>query len=63
LIPHPAASDSNLAPDGDRHARLVSLVEQMFELHKRLHDAETTAADRELYQRQIDPPQADRPRN
>ena len=26
----------------------------IFELHKRLHSAETTAADRELYQRQID---------
>jgi hypothetical protein len=25
---------------------LVSLVEQMLELHKRLHDAETTATDR-----------------
>ena len=32
---------------------MVSLVEQMLGLHKRLHDAETSAADRELYQRQI----------
>jgi hypothetical protein len=36
------------------HDRMVSLVEQMLELHKRLHGAKTTAADRELYQRQID---------
>jgi hypothetical protein len=41
-------------PDKARHDRMVSLVEQMLELHKRLHDAKTTAADRELYQRQID---------
>jgi hypothetical protein len=40
--------------DKARHDRMVSLVEQMLELHKRLYDARTTAADRELYQRQID---------
>jgi len=45
------------------HLRTTPLVEQMLEVHKRLHGAKTTAADRELYQRQIDPPQADRPRN
>ena len=33
---------------------MVPLVEQILELHKPLHDAETTAADREHYQRQID---------
>jgi hypothetical protein len=45
----------NLSDAGDkaRHDRMVSLVEQMLELHKRLHDSKTTAADRELYQRQI----------
>jgi hypothetical protein len=48
LIPHPAASDSTLAPDGDRHARLVSLVEQMLGLHKRLHAPRTSASDRAI---------------
>jgi hypothetical protein len=33
---------------------MVALVGQMLELHKRLHDAKTSAADRELYQRQSD---------
>jgi hypothetical protein len=41
-------------PRADIEKKLVSLVEQMLELHKRLHDAKTSAADRELYQRQID---------
>jgi len=40
--------------DDARHDRMVALVEQMLELHKRLHDAKTAPADRELYQRQID---------
>jgi hypothetical protein len=38
--------------DVARHDRMVSLVEQMLELHKRL--AAASASDRELYQRQID---------
>jgi len=38
--------------DVARHDRMVSLVEQMLELHKRL--AAASQADRELYQRQID---------
>ncbi|MBI4673234.1 MAG: hypothetical protein HY741_16405 [Chloroflexi bacterium] len=32
---------------------MVTLVEQMLELHKRVHAADSQA-DRELYQRQID---------
>ena len=41
------------SPNGKaRHDRMVSLVEQMLELHKRL--AAASHADRELYQRQID---------
>jgi hypothetical protein len=39
--------------DVGRHDRMVTLVEQMLELHKHLHAA-TSASDRELYQRQID---------
>jgi hypothetical protein len=39
--------------DVARHDRMVQLVEQMLELHKRLHTA-ASASDRELYQRQID---------
>ncbi|MCI0476926.1 MAG: hypothetical protein L0Y55_11805, partial [Anaerolineales bacterium] len=35
------------------HDRMVQLVEQMLDLHKRLHAAQTQT-DRELYQRQID---------
>ena len=38
--------------DVARHDRMVSLVEQMLELHKRL--AAAPASDHELYQRQID---------
>jgi hypothetical protein len=38
--------------DQTSHDRMVSLVEQMLELHKRL--AAASQADRELYQRQID---------
>ena len=38
--------------DVARHDRMVSLVEQMLELHKRL--AAASQADREMYQRQID---------
>jgi hypothetical protein len=38
--------------DVARHDRMVTLVEQMLELHKRL--AAASASDRELYQRQID---------
>ena len=34
------------------HDRMVTLVEQMIELHKR--QAAASASDRELYQRQID---------
>jgi len=33
---------------------MVPLIEQMLERHKRLHGVETTAADCELYHRQID---------
>lgn len=36
-----------------RHDYIVALVEQMLELHKRLHAA-NSQANRELYQRQID---------
>jgi len=39
--------------DTTRHDRMVKLVEQMLELHKRLHAA-ASASDRELCQRQID---------
>jgi TaqI-like C-terminal specificity domain len=39
--------------DKARHYRMVALVEQMLELHKRLHAAKKQT-DRELYQRQID---------
>jgi hypothetical protein len=39
--------------DVARHGRMVTLVEQMLELHKRLA-ATTSASDRDLYQRQID---------
>ncbi len=39
--------------DKARHDRMVALVEQMLELHKRQHEA-SSEADRELYQRQID---------
>ncbi len=38
--------------DAARHERMVTLVEQMLELHKR--QAAASQADRELYQRQID---------
>jgi hypothetical protein len=38
--------------DVARHDRLVTLVEQMLQLHQRL--AAASASDRELYQRQID---------
>ena len=38
--------------DQTSHDRMVSLIEQMLELHKRL--AAASASDRELYQRQID---------
>ena len=38
--------------DVARHDRMVTLVEQMLELHKR--QAAASASDRELYQRQID---------
>ncbi len=38
--------------DITRHDRMVTLVEQMLELHKR--QAAASASDRELYQRQID---------
>ncbi len=40
------------AADKSRHDRIVTLVEQMLDLHKRLHAAKTET-DRELYQRQI----------
>ena len=36
-----------------RHDRIVALVEQMLELHKRLAAARSRS-DQELYQRQID---------
>ena len=36
-----------------RHDRMVALVEQMLELHKRL-TATKSQSDRDLYQRQID---------
>jgi hypothetical protein len=39
--------------DVARHDHIVTLVEQMLELHKRLHAA-ASQADREMYQRQID---------
>jgi hypothetical protein len=39
--------------DRERHDRVVALVEQMLDLHKRLHAAQTQT-DKELYQRQID---------
>jgi hypothetical protein len=38
--------------DVARHDRMVTLVEQMLELHKR--QVAASASDRELYQRQID---------
>ena len=41
------------AADKARHDRMVTLVEQMLDLHKRLHAAKTET-DKELYQRQID---------
>jgi len=41
------------ANDALRHRRIVALVEQMLELRKQLSAAHT-AADREMYQRQID---------
>ena len=41
------------ASDALRHRRMVALVEQMLELHKQRAAAQT-AADREMYQRQID---------
>ena len=50
---------SELTPDEQlvfretvRHDRMIKLVEQMLELHKR--QAAASASDRELYQRQID---------
>jgi hypothetical protein len=39
--------------DVARHDHMVALVEQMLELHKRLH-ATTSQSDHDLYQRQID---------
>lgn len=39
--------------DVARHDRMVMLVGQMLELHKRLHVA-TSQVDRQMYQRQID---------
>ena len=39
--------------DKTRHDRMVSLVERMLELHKRLHDAGSDS-EREVMQRQID---------
>ncbi|MBD3177770.1 MAG: restriction endonuclease subunit M, partial [Armatimonadia bacterium] len=39
--------------DVAKHDRMVSLVETMLDLHKRLHDAKTKH-DREIIQRQID---------
>jgi SAM-dependent methyltransferase len=50
-LPVPRIQLSNSA-DMARHDRMVSLVEQMLELHKRL--AAASSSDRELYQRQID---------
>ena len=41
------------AADKARHDSVVALVQQMLELHKQLAAAQT-AADREMYQRQID---------
>jgi len=40
------------AADKARHDRIIKLVEQMLDLHKRLHSAKTET-DRELYHRQI----------
>ncbi|MCX7044277.1 MAG: N-6 DNA methylase, partial [Candidatus Sumerlaeota bacterium] len=45
--------DLNDPSDKARHDRMVALVEQMLELHKRLHAADIRAADSERYQRQI----------
>ena len=45
--------DPSNPTDKARHDRMVRLVEQMLDLHKRLAAAES-ATDREAYQRQID---------
>jgi len=51
-LPFPRINFADAA-DKSRHDRLVALVDQMLDLHKRLHAAQTQT-DRELYQRQID---------
>ena len=45
--------DLNLSKDKARHDQMVSLVQQILELHKRLQVAHSDQ-DRQLYQRQID---------
>ncbi len=44
---------SHTPNDVAKHGRMISLVDTMLDLHKRLPDAKT-AHDRELIQRQID---------
>jgi hypothetical protein len=51
-LPFPSINFSDAAAKS-RHDRIVQLVEQMLDLHKRLRAAQTQT-DRELYQQQID---------